>query len=415
MDKSTRGAIARQQSRTLSSAVRPNGITMSLPEQRRRALDLNIRPTRAEIDLAALRHNVQQIRTLAPNANVLAVVKANAYGHGAVQISRALESEDVALLGVALVEEGIELRHAGVKKPILVLGGAYEGGYDLLVQHGLIPTIFRVDHLHKLDQAAKAQGRTVDAHVKVDTGMGRIGLLPGQVEPFLREAKKVHHVRLDGLLSHFANADLADAEHTTKQIQRFRDALKQVRSHGFNPSFRHLSNSAGVLDRPEVRDGLELNLVRPGIMMYGLSPAAWLKDRVQLRPVLSWKTAVTHVKRVEQGTPISYGSTWVAQRESVIATLPVGYADGFSRDYSNTGEVLIRGQRAKIAGRVCMDMTLIDVTDVPGVEVGDEVALIGQQGNERITADDLARLSQTIHYEVLCAVGARVPRITSGE
>lgn len=384
---------------------------MSLPEQRRRALDLRIRPTRAEVDLAALRANLAQVRTLAPRADVLAVVKANAYGHGAVQVAHALESQDVAMLGVALVEEGVELRNAGVKKPILVLGGAYEGGYDLLVDYDLVPTIFREDHLEQFAAAAARAKKTVRAHVKVDTGMGRIGLLADEVAPFAALAHKTPSVKIDGLLSHFANADLADADLTSLQIQRFRDALATFRHHGIDPSFRHLSNSAGVLDRPEVRDGLELNLVRPGIMLYGLSPAAWMKERVQLAPVLSWKTALTHVKRVARGTPVSYGSTWVAPRDSIIGTLPIGYADGYSRLYSNKGEVLVRGRRAKIAGRVCMDMTMVDLTDVPGAAVGDEVVLLGEQAEERISAEELAGLSQTIHYEVLCAVGARVPRV----
>ncbi|MBX5482075.1 MAG: alanine racemase [Myxococcaceae bacterium] len=373
-----------------------------------------MRPTRAEIDLAALRANLAAVRALAPKADVLAVVKANAYGHGAVQVARALETTDVRILGVALVEEGLELRSAGVTRPILVLGGAYEGGYDVMVQYDLWPTVFRPEHITGYAAAARRAGRRqVMAHLKVDTGMGRIGVLPDEMEGFLAFAAKYPEVKLDGLLSHFANADLADADLTSRQIARFKEALAVMRRHGIDPSFRHLSNSAGVLDRPEVRDGLELNLVRPGIMLYGLTPASWLSSRAPLRPVLSWRTAITHLKTVPRGTPISYGSTWTAPRESVIATLPVGYADGYARSFSNRADVLVRGRRAKIAGRVCMDMMMVDVTDVPGVSMGDEVILIGAQGNERITADELAALSGTIHYEVLCAVAARVPRVVS--
>jgi alanine racemase len=378
---------------------------------RRRALDRLIRPTRAEIDLAALGHNLRATRTLSGPAEVLAVVKANAYGHGAVDVALTLEREGVRFLGVALVEEGIELRNAGVQAPILVLGGSYEGGYELMVEHDLVPTVFREDHFEGLAAAAKKAGRTVDAHLKVDTGMGRIGVLPDDLVPLLRSARRFPEVRLDGLLSHFANADLADAELTQRQVERFKEALKAMRGEGYAPSYRHLSNSAGVLDLPEVRDGLELNLLRPGLMLYGVAPAAHLRTVLSLRPVLSWKTAVTHVKAVPAGTPISYGSTWVAQRPSMIATLPVGYADGYVRRYSSRAEVLVRGQRARIAGRVCMDMCLVDVTDVPGVAVGDEVVLLGQQGKEAITADELAGLGETIPYEVLCGVGARVPRV----
>jgi alanine racemase len=384
---------------------------MGLPlEQRRRALDRPVRPTRAEIDLDALLANLSAIRALAPKAGVLAVIKANGYGHGAVAVGRALDAADVQMLGVALVEEGVELRNAGVRKPILVLGGAYQGGYELIIEHQLTPTVFRIDHLEDLAQAAKRVGQPVPAHLKVDTGMGRIGVLPHELDEFLERAANIREVRLTGLLSHFANADLADAELTREQIRRFRAALAAMRARGMEPELRHLSNSAAVIDRPELHDGLELNLVRPGLMLYGYSPAPWMREKVALRPVLSWKTAVIHLKRVPKGTPVSYGSTWIAPRESVIATLPVGYADGYDRAYSNRGEVLIRGRRAPIAGRVCMDMSMADVTDIADVALGDEVVLLGAQGNERISAEDLARLSGTIPYEILCGVGARVPR-----
>jgi alanine racemase len=398
----------------MGRTLRPLGHPTAPADPRRRALDQLIRPTRAEIDLDALGHNLAAVRALAGPAGVMAVVKANAYGHGAVIVARTLEQRGVDMLAVALVEEALELRHAGVRSPLLVLGGAYEGGWDALVEHGLTPTVFRVDHLEALAGAAGRAGRAVAAHVKVDTGMGRIGLLPDELPAFLDRARALPEIRLEGLLSHFANADLADAALTSEQVRRFRTALSQMREQGLEPRYRHLANSAGVLDRPEVRDGLELNLVRPGLMLYGLSPASWLGKDVPLRPVLSWKSAITHLKRVPAGTPISYGSTWTAQRESVIATVPVGYADGYGREYSSRAAVLVRGQRAQVAGRVCMDMFMVDVTDVPGAALGDEVVLLGAQGDERIGADELAALGATIHYEVLCAVGARVPRVPVG-
>lgn len=381
---------------------------LGLPD--RRALERGIRPTRAEIDLGALRQNLAAVRALAPRAEVLAVVKANGYGHGAVLVARALEREGVRFLGVALVEEGLELRSAGVKAPILVLSGAYEGGYELMVEHDLVPTVFRPEHLEGYARAARRAGRRVKAHVKVDTGMGRVGLLEGELGPFLDVAARCPEVELEGLLSHFANADLADPAFTQEQVRRFKAALAALRARGISPSFRHLSNSAGVLALPEVRDGLELNLVRPGLMLYGLSPAARLRGVAELSPVMTWKTAIIHLKRVPAGTPISYGGTWVAPRESLVATLPLGYADGYSRMCSNKAEVLVRGRRARIAGRVCMDLCMVDVTDVPGVAVGDEVVLLGAQGGERITAEELAAHAQTIPYEVICGVGARVPR-----
>ncbi|MHB8877101.1 MAG: alanine racemase [Myxococcaceae bacterium] len=389
---------------------------------RRRALDHTIRPTRAEVDLTALRENLSAARCLAGKADVLAVVKANAYGHGAVPVARALEAQGIKMLGVALVEEGLELRNAGVKAPILVLGGSYEGGYELMVAYDLVPTVFRPEHVEKLSAAAAAQGKgRVKAHLKVDTGMGRIGVAVDALAGFVEKARAYPNVHLDGLASHFASADLSDAgkappppgggSFTRGQLSLFKQALSIMRAGGASPSWRHLSNSAGVLDVPEVRDGLELNLVRPGIMLYGLSPAGWLADRATLRPVLAWKTGITHLKTVPAGTPISYGGTWVAPRESLIATLPIGYADGYNRAYSSRAPGLVRGQRVAIAGRVCRDMGMIDVTFVEGVRVGDEAVLLGAQGGERITAEELAALSGTIHYEVLCGVGARVPRV----
>lgn len=390
--------------RSFNHEVRPENDAMR-PHARR------IRPTRAEIDLAALRSNLAAVRSLAPKANVLAVVKANAYGHGAVAVARALDAlDDVTLFGVALIEEGIELREAGIRKPILVLGGAYEGGYDALVAWDLMPTVFRREHLTQLGEAAARAGRTARAHVKVDTGMGRIGVARQDWEAFLDHAIRIPNVVFDGLMSHFANADVPDSALTGEQVARFKWALNEMRKRGMEPRYRHLSNSAGTLDRPETRDGLDLNLVRPGIMLYGLCPADWMKDRIPLQPILSWKTAITHLKSVPAGTPISYGGIWTAPRDSVIATLPVGYADGYSRQFSNRADVLINGQRAKVVGRVCMDMFMVDVTDIPGVEVGDEAVLIGAQGDQRIDAGELAAIAQTIHYEVLCDISYRVPR-----
>src|SRR5262249_3287038 len=355
--------------------------------------------------------NVAEVRRLAPRVEMLAMVKANAYGHGAVPIARALEGERVAMLGVALVEEGLELRNAGIRMPILVLGGAYDGSYQLMAENDLIATVFRPEQVAQLAEAARRIGRSLKAHLKLDSGTGRLGVLPGEVDDFLDQASRFPQVQWDGLLSHFASADLEDSEFTFEQLRRFKEALAQMRARGLAPTWRHLSNSAGVIELPEVCDGLELNMARPGIMLYGLSPAAWMQGSAQLAPVMSWKTAVVHLKRVPAGTPISYGSTWRAPRPSTIATLPVGYADGYIRHFSNRAEVLIRGRRAPVVGRVCMDLCMVDITDVAGVEMGDEVVLLGKQGDERIPADELAQLAGTIHYEVLCGVSARVPRV----
>ncbi len=390
----------------------PDEQSFAIP--RRRALDHLIRPTRAEISASALRANLRTAKQLAGHSGVMAVVKANAYGHGAVQVARVLEAEGVDLLGVALVEEGLELRNAGVTSPILVMGGSYDGAWPLMVEHDLTPMLFRFEHLEGLIRAATQLGRKAKAHLKLDTGMSRLGVQRSELPNFLAALKAAQtHVELEGYLSHFASADVeGEGPATTARLRgRYREGLAAVRGAGFEPKWRHIANTAGLLSVPEARDGSDVNLVRPGIFLYGVAPDSWLNDRAALQPVLTWKTGVIHVKAVEAGTPVSYGGTWVAPRRSLIATLPVGYADGFGRIFSNRAQVLVRGHRMPIVGRVTMDMSLIDVTEVPDLRVGEEVVLLGAQGDARIDADELARLSDTIPYEVLCSVGARVPRV----
>jgi alanine racemase len=388
---------------------------MNFEIPRRRALDNLIRPTRAEVSAPALRHNLRVARKLAAPAEVMAVVKANAYGHGAVQVARVLEDEGVAMLGVALVEEGVELRSGGVKAPILVMGGSYEGGYGLMVEHRLTPTLFRREHIEGLIAAAQRSGQPATAHLKLDTGMSRLGVQREELPEFLTLLRGARgSIELEGFLSHFANADVQGDALTGKQNLNFREGLSRVRDAGFNPRFRHLSNSAGLLAQGALNDGLDINLVRPGLLLYGLVPDAWLGGDVALQRVVAWKTGVMHLKQIEPGTAVSYGGTWVAKRRSLIATLPIGYADGFSRVYSGKASVLVHGQRAPVVGRVTMDMCMIDVTDIAGVKVNDEVVILGGQGGQRIDAEELAELAQTLHYEVLCSLGARVPRLLVG-
>jgi alanine racemase len=320
---------------------------------------------------------------------------------------------------VALVEEGLELREAGIGQPILVLGGTYGEEYELLIRHRLIPVIFTRQHLQALAEAARAGGVRAAAHLKVDTGMGRIGLQPADLPEFVEAARRTPEVAVEGLCTHFASADLEDRALTERQVALFNQAAEAMARGGLPLRHRHLANSAGTIEYPAARQ----DLTRSGIMLYGYLPfqppparsplAAAVAGR--LRRALTWRTAVVHLKDVPPGTPISYGGRWVAQRPSRIATLPVGYADGYDRRLSGRpgfgkGEVLVRGRRAPVAGTVCMDMTMVDVTDVPGVAVGDEVVLLGAQGSEVIDADELAERCGTISYEVLCAVGARVPR-----
>lgn len=363
-----------------------------------------IRPTVATIDLDALAHNYRQVRAWA-ETDVLAVVKANAYGHGAIPCARVLEKEGAAFLGVALIEEALELRSAGILSRILVLGGAYGDRFDLLVGYDLTPVVFRKEHLEGLAAAAVAQNKPAIAHVKIDTGMGRLGVQPADLPAFL-DAAESFGVALEGFASHFANADDPASNLTAEQIERAMAASRLMDERGRPPRFFHLSNSAGTLARDDARG----NLVRSGTMLYGCMPAEHFEGTLSLKPVLRWTTAITHIKDVATGTPISYGSRWIAARPSTIATLPLGYADGYPRALTQIGEVLIGGRRLPIAGTVCMDQLMVDVTDLPGVSLGDEAVLLGVQGSEEIRAEELARLSGTIHYEVFCGIGARVPR-----
>jgi alanine racemase len=315
-------------------------------------------------------------------------------------------------LGVALVEEGLELRHAGVKAPILIMGGSYNGAWDLLLENQLTPTIFRPEHVTGLSSAAQKAGRAATAHLKLDTGMGRLGVQRHELDAFLKLLQGAGGlISLEGFSSHFASADVEGAGSPRLQQERFKEGLAAVRSAGFNPRFRHLANSAGLIGLRASNDGLDINLVRPGLALYGIAPEGWLQNRVTLERVMTWKTGISHLKWIEAGTPVSYGETWTASRRSLIATLPVGYADGYSRVYSGRSHVLIRGRRVPIVGRVTMDMCMADCTGVPDVQVGDDVVLIGAQGHERIEAEDLGRLAETLHYEILCSVGARVPRL----
>ncbi|HEY0838691.1 MAG TPA: alanine racemase [Vulgatibacter sp.] len=368
-----------------------------------------LRPTVATIDRGALAFNVRQVRRLAGTAGILAVVKADAYGHGAVGCARVLEAEGVDFFGVGLVEEGLELRAAGIRTPILVVDGAFGDRFDLMVAEELTPLVFRREHLEGLAAASRDLGAPAIAHLKLDTGMGRVGVRPEDLGAFLDVATRLG-VRLEGLATHLAAADVEGHPLTARQLEAHAAAASLMRERGMEPRWLHTSNSAGLLSRPEARN----TLVRPGILLYGAHPSDDFRDRVELKPVLRWTTRVTHVKEVPVGTPISYGCRWIASRPSRIASLPVGYADGFDRRLSDGGVVLLRGRRVPIAGTVTMDQIMVDVTDVGGVDVGDEAVLVGAQGGEEIRAEELARACGTIHYEIFCGIGPRVPRLFIG-
>ncbi len=369
------------------------------------------RPTYVEIDLAALQHNfVQARRQAGEGRELLAVVKADAYGHGAARVAPALQQAGADLFGVAMVEEGLELRRAGVSRPILVLGGLYPGQEEELLAHDLVPVIFDLETARRLNARAAADGRRLSYHLKLDTGMGRVGFRPEELPAVLAALAKLQGLVMDGLISHLAVADEPDHPFTAEQAERFRSALAQVRQAGFAPRHIHLSNSAALFSQQFP----ECNLVRPGIVLYGGLPASCFADRLDLRPVMSFRTSVAQVKQVPVGTGVSYGHRFVAERPTRLAAIPVGYADGYSRNLSNVGQVLVRGRRVPVAGTVCMDWTLIDVTDIPQVQVGDEVTLLGRDNGQSITAEEWAQAIGTINYEVFCQISKRVPRVYLG-
>lgn len=381
--------------------------TALIDNVKERAAPPENRPTAAMIDLCALDHNFEEVKRRVGGRKILAVVKAQAYGHGAVRVSRRLLALGADMLGVALVEEGKELRDAGIDAPILVMGAMFPEQAAAAVSLRLTPAIFTPSLAQALSDAARALKTKAAVHVKIDTGMGRIGVSPEGAPRLIAEMKKMDGLEVRGLMTHFADADLRDKQFASKQMGRFETLIKALEAGGIDIPVRHAANSAAVLDFGRAL----FTMVRPGLMLYGYNPLEAGAEAADLRPALSLVTRIAFLKTVPAGTPISYGRTFVTERESVIATLPIGYADGYGRGLSNKGEALVRGARARVAGRVCMDMCMIDVTGIPGVREGDEVVLIGSQNGERITADELAAKTGTIAYEVLCGVSSRVPRI----
>ena len=373
------------------------------------------RPTWAEIDLEHLAANFKRIRQrVSPIARVMAVIKANAYGHGAVACARRLAAEGADWFGVALPEEGIELRSAGVTQPVLCLGGFWPGQAAACIQNNLTPVVYHLDMIDALNQAARNAKVVADVHLKVDTGMGRLGVRFDQLSEFVNKLAQFRNVRLDGIMSHLAAADDATCQPLTRdQIQRFEDAVTVFRDHGYRPTHLHLANSAGVFGHRESWG----NLVRPGGVLYGL----WrdvlslpTPEDPGLLPVMSLHSRISLLKWVPAGETIGYGCTFEASRRSLIATLPVGYHDGYMRGLSNRAHVIVRGMYAPVVGRISMDLTLIDVTNVAGVELDDQVTLLGwnrQQPELNISAEDLARIAGTLSYEVTCGVSERVPRV----
>jgi alanine racemase len=357
----------------------------------------------AEIDLDALDHNVRQLKRHANGALLMAVVKANAYGHGAIGVARAAIAAGADRLGVVCVDEGEELRRAGIDVPILVMGHTPVSQAERVVALALTPTVSSLEFARALSRHADESGVTLPVHLKVETGLNRYGLPPEQLLPLAESMRHLPALDTEGLWTHFATGDEADKSYVLRQFAAFGEVagrLPWIR-------LRHVANTGTVLDTPE----LSLDMVRVGIGIYGCYPSHQVGRSVSLRPILSLKSRVARLRRLEAGECVSYGCTWTAPRPSVVALVMCGYGDGLRRALSNKGSVLIRGRRAPIVGRIAMDMSVADVTDVPYVALDDEVVIIGRQRDETIAAEEVAQLCDTISYEILTGITARVPRL----
>lgn len=367
-----------------------------------------MRPTHATINLAAVRRNIRSIRSaVAAHSRLIAVVKANAYGHGAIPVSRAALGAGADWLAVAIPEEGIELRAAGFQVPIQLLGALLPEQIPMAIEHDLTLTVSSLENLQAVNAAALARKHRATVMIKIDTGMGRIGILPAAAPAFLQHAASLAGIELAGIFTHFATADEPDPTFTRHQLANLQSTLCALTSKGINLPVVSAANSAATLCLPEAH----FDAVRPGIILYGLPPSAGMTLPVDLQPVMSLSSRIVHIKQVPADTPVSYGCTYRTPQRTWLATLPVGYADGYSRHLSNRAAVLVRGRRCPVVGRICMDQTLIDLGPDCNAEVGDETVLFGRQGSDEITLTELAELAGTINYELACLISPRVPRI----
>lgn len=365
----------------------------------------------AEIDLDAILYNMEAMRkNISPNTKIMAVIKADGYGHGAVEIAETIDSLDYLYgYAVATVEEGLILRNHGITKPILILGYAFPDQYEAMIKAEIRPTVFTREMAEELSGAADKIGMDCKIHFAIDTGMSRIGYqVTEEAADEMARLAKLPHIMVEGIFTHFARADETDKEPTYRQIALFQNMITMLEERGITIPIHHCSNSAGIVEVPEAN----MDLVRAGITLYGLWPSEEVdRTKIDMKPALSLITHVAYVKELETGRAISYGGTYVTTEKRKIATIPVGYADGYARSLSNKGDVLIHGKRAPIRGRVCMDQFMVDVTDIPGVKNGDEVILIGSDGEETITMEEVGAISGRFNYEFVCDLGKRIPRV----
>ncbi|MBN2397255.1 MAG: alanine racemase [Deltaproteobacteria bacterium] len=361
-----------------------------------------------EIDLDSFRRNWTEISRMAgPGVKVLQVVKADAYGHGAIEISRAAVKNGVYALGVANADEGVQLRVGGIEAPVIILSPSTAAEIDEIVKYHLVPSVSDIHFAVELSGRLVEKGERLPVHIEVDTGMGRGGAICGDAIAMVKDVIDLPNIEVEGIFTHLSVSEARDDAYNVLQWERFDEILKGLEKEGIVIPLRHISNSGGVLDFP----AFNLDMVRPGIMTYGVYPGPGLEEKAKLAPVMAFKTTVVILKDFPAGSSIGYGRTYVTERPSRIATIPVGYGDGYGVIMSNRGEALIRGKRAPIVGRISMDMCTVDVTDIPGCGIGDEVVLMGRQGDEYISAAEIAEKAGTISYEILCALGKRAPRV----
>jgi alanine racemase len=368
----------------------------------------------ANVNLEAIRHNLNEVRKkLKPDTKLMAVIKADAYGHGAVALAKAIgnSGSGIDYYGVAIIEEAIELREAGIDKPILILGYTPKEQYDLVVAYDVAQTIFQYEMAEALSLEAKRQNKSAKIHIKVDTGMTRIGYTDtiDSIEEIKRIAA-LENIEIEGIFSHFARADEEERSCTELQIKRFNAFLELLEKEQIHIPIKHIANSAGIIEFSDAY----YNMVRSGIVTYGIYPSSEVNQKeIHLIPAMEMKTHVAFVKDVEPGVGVSYGAIYVTDKKTRIATIPVGYADGYSRNLSNTGKVIIHGKYAPIIGRICMDQFMVDVSDIEDVKQGDTVTLLGRDGDAYISAEELAQWSHSFAYELVCTVGKRIPRVYS--
>lgn len=369
----------------------------------------NIRPVWLEVDLDAIAHNVRIIKqVVGKNTQIIAVVKANAYGHGAVEVSETLLENGVTMLGVGVIEEGIVLREAGIKAPILICGLTMNDQIEPLVMYNLTATVCQLKTIQILSRIASKNKKRARVHIKIDTGMGRLGIPTTDTLNFVKKISQMKNIEIEGIFTHFVAANEEDGNYTRRQFEKYEKALLELERERINIPLKHVANSAAILNSPS----FHLNAVRPGIIIYGLFPWPETKRTVQLRPAAEFKTKIVFLKEVPAGKSIGYGRTYTTTKPTRIATLPVGYADGYSWLLSNNGEVLVRGERAPIIGKICMDLCMIDVTHIGGVQIGDEVVLWGKQGSRMVSVQEIAQRTGNIVYEVICMVDKeRVPKV----